>query len=508
MVQSEAPTLVLLVVFIHLSFVLPAPLPCPNNCYMTEEHVVGWSSKQGLHCHCPDENGKASPCSWVGYGGTYSFPVCLDTIPTDFDKETRSILIKHLRSSTILDRTFQDFSNVAILKIQKSNVSAIQPGAFRGLSLVERLYLDDNRISSLGPDVFGGLDSMEYLYLHKNGISTISQHALRGLPTLAMLRLSDNRLTSVPIEALLQPKALAVANLQTNLITTIDRRVMCLNQNQRMNLMLLFNPLKCDKNLTWFICNLSLLDHVAFRKSLECASPSDLSGTFLTTLRSNFCKKNVDVSPQESATCDTTVNKSMPGPRAISKYPNTEIVPFAIDTETHYNKNTPHNEYYNGTLYTHNMTVPETTEIENIILLAGNSMINLHDDRTHLYSILTAVVLPSLCVLVSAVVISLYCHCTGHARNNNVPDDRSETSGSHTLEPYAVIYSQTDSVELQASNINPSPQMPTPHVGNIIQPYAVTFAEVSVIYNQDLVPDPQPSSEGYYENQGLEFCRV
>ena len=120
---------------------------CPNNCYMDD---VGWETSEGLHCHCPDENGKASPCSWVAYGGTYSFPVCLDTIPTDFDKETQSIVIKHLRSTTILERSFPDTSRLQLLKIQKSTVSAVQPGAFKGLPMVTVLYLDDNRIKSLG----------------------------------------------------------------------------------------------------------------------------------------------------------------------------------------------------------------------------------------------------------------------------------------------------------------------------------------------------------------------
>ncbi|KAI8517084.1 hypothetical protein Bbelb_056650 [Branchiostoma belcheri] len=92
----------------RLLFVVAAPLACPKNCFMTEEHADGWSNKEGLHCHCPDEKGKASPCSWIGYSGKCTFSICLDAIPTDFDKETHSIFIKHLRSSTILEWSFQN----------------------------------------------------------------------------------------------------------------------------------------------------------------------------------------------------------------------------------------------------------------------------------------------------------------------------------------------------------------------------------------------------------------
>ena len=123
---------------------------CPNNCRIAEEHVVDWVNKQGLHCQCPGGDGRGSPCSWVGYGGTKNFPLCLDTIPTGFDEGTCSIFIKHLRSSKILERSFSNVSSVLFLGIQYSNVSMIQPGAFLGLSSVERLYLDHNRISSLG----------------------------------------------------------------------------------------------------------------------------------------------------------------------------------------------------------------------------------------------------------------------------------------------------------------------------------------------------------------------
>ncbi|KAI8517086.1 hypothetical protein Bbelb_056670 [Branchiostoma belcheri] len=55
-------------------------------------------------------------------------------MPTGFDRNTCSIFVEHLRSSTILERSFRDVPSVILLGIQRSNVSRIQPGAFLGLS--------------------------------------------------------------------------------------------------------------------------------------------------------------------------------------------------------------------------------------------------------------------------------------------------------------------------------------------------------------------------------------
>ncbi|XP_019637264.1 PREDICTED: uncharacterized protein LOC109479714 [Branchiostoma belcheri] len=516
MLRSKAPVLVLLV-FSRLLFVLAAPLACPKNCFMTEEHADGWSNKEGLHCHCPDEKGKASPCGWIGYSGKCTFPVCLDAIPTDFDKETHSIFIKHLRSSTILERSFQNSPNVALLKIQKSNVSTIQPGAFLGLPMVEKLYLDDNRISNLGPDVFVGLVNMEYLYLQCNRISVISPYAFRGLPTLTTLRLADNQLRSVPVEALLQlptREARMIVNIQSNRITTVDKHVRCLKDHIR--LMMLFNPFKCDKNLTWFICNLSELENISFRKSLQCASPPELSETFLTARRKDVCQNDGAAGAPKETEITTTCNEPstmtasememiIPGPKPVSKHLDEETTPLAAQTETRCTTNTIYdssitNEYYNETPYTNNMTPTEhTAEVEHIILLARNPVVNINGNRIHLLRILKAVILPFFGVLVPAVVISLCHHCKGHTCND-IPNDESD----QVPEPYAVIYSQNDSLEPQAPNRN----LPTTSVGdvasagNIIQPYAVTFTDVSVIYNQDLALDAQPSGERYDEDPG------
>eukprot|EP00058_Branchiostoma_floridae_P017843 XP_002603332.1 hypothetical protein BRAFLDRAFT_71375 [Branchiostoma floridae] len=131
----------LLLVSNHLLLVPEAAQRCPDDCFT---RVV-------FSCRCPNPNGKGSSCSWVGHGGTYVFPVCLDAIPTDFPRETQSIIIEHLSSSTLLEQSFQNLriERLNHLNIRKSNVSAIQPRAFFGLSYLSHLYLADNRISRL-----------------------------------------------------------------------------------------------------------------------------------------------------------------------------------------------------------------------------------------------------------------------------------------------------------------------------------------------------------------------
>ncbi|KAI8502291.1 hypothetical protein Bbelb_198790 [Branchiostoma belcheri] len=132
----------LLVISNHLLLISAPASRGPDNCRCTthEKRVI---------CRCPYRIRGGSSCSWIGYGGKYSFSVCLDTIPTDFDNATVSIFIKHLRSPVILKGSFPNSPDVWMLQIRESNVSRVQPGAFRGLPLVSNLYLDDNRISSL-----------------------------------------------------------------------------------------------------------------------------------------------------------------------------------------------------------------------------------------------------------------------------------------------------------------------------------------------------------------------
>ncbi|XP_078699829.1 uncharacterized protein LOC144926701 [Branchiostoma floridae x Branchiostoma belcheri] len=258
MAQNKALLYFLLVVSNQLLLVSAPALRCPDSCSSQTLYLFG----RVVICHCPDKNWAGSPCSWIGYRGKYSFPACLDAIPTDFVKATVSIFIKHLRSSTIFERSFPNSPEVQNLWIWESNVSTVQPGAFQGLPLVKTLSLSDNRISSLEPDTFLGLERVTNLNLERNAISIISQHAFRGLPLLAMLRLNENRLRSVPVDVLLPLTALKVASLKTNRITTIDSQVLRLSHNQALGLLLEKNPLKCDANLTWFICNLPELNHI------------------------------------------------------------------------------------------------------------------------------------------------------------------------------------------------------------------------------------------------------
>ncbi|KAI8500732.1 hypothetical protein Bbelb_215500 [Branchiostoma belcheri] len=250
---------------------------CPA-CCLTERSLGYGRGPLNLRCRCPDVRGKASPCSWVGYNGeAYNFPVCLDAIPTDFYKDTLAIFIKHLRSSTVMARSFPDSPQLQNLHIRESNVSMIQPGAFEGLQLVENLYLTDNLIFCLEPDTFLGLLSLRNLYINKNKISFVSQHAFRGLPTLADLSLAENQLRSVPVDALLWPKSLRFATLTRNHITTVDHRIMWLKRNQSFHLMMNENRLTCSKNLT---CGTLL---TSFQKVLIEFGGCDQSDTSVTT---------------------------------------------------------------------------------------------------------------------------------------------------------------------------------------------------------------------------------
>ncbi|KAI8515941.1 hypothetical protein Bbelb_067540, partial [Branchiostoma belcheri] len=453
MAGNKALLYFLLVVSNQLLLVSAPASRCPNSC---RSYSVNSFGRKRVTCYCPDKNWVGSPCSWIGYGGTYRFPACLDAIPTGFVKGTLSIFIKHLRSSTISEWSFPNSPEVQYLSIRESNVSTVQPGAFQGLPLVKDLSLSDNRISSLEPDTFLGLERVTNLYLNRNAISIISQHAFRSLPLLAKLWLRENRLRSVPVNALLPLSALKVAGLETNHITTIDSQVLRLSHNRALQLFLAKNPLKCDANLTWFICHLPELDHIFDRDILMCASPANLSGILLATVRKDISQTNTGWSPQDirSERCDETSTAT--GPHTSQRLYND-----TIPTEMPYTNATPGSEYQATT------TSQATTGTDIVTLPSFGPILTEEDDSYHVNAIIMAVAVPLLMVLASAVVVCLYerCHSTGMARHN-AP---AETDGNSTP-------SDRDSV----TGRRPSPVKDQTSEGNDdIEPYAVSYMDVS-----------------------------
>eukprot|EP00058_Branchiostoma_floridae_P014466 XP_002599954.1 hypothetical protein BRAFLDRAFT_74077 [Branchiostoma floridae] len=285
MLRCEAVVLFLLV-STQPQFMPAATQGCPGSC---KTDILG---HRKFACNCPYYKRKdESPCIWIGYGGkTYSSDQCMNAVPTGFREGTQVIRMKHLRSPTLLERSFPNISSLQTLRIERSNVSTIQPGAFRGLPSVDHLSLPNNRISRLDSDTFLGLEVLASLYLHMNAISSISRDAFRGLPCLSNLQLSHNRLTSLPVEPLLKLKALKTIHSRRNRISTIYSNVVYLNHNQCLSIELGGNRLRCDKNLTWFVCNLQYLKHITDRHFLRCESPARIRGTFLTTMRNYMCR--------------------------------------------------------------------------------------------------------------------------------------------------------------------------------------------------------------------------
>ncbi|XP_019623084.1 PREDICTED: SLIT and NTRK-like protein 4 [Branchiostoma belcheri] len=404
----------------HLHVVLvAAEWGCPDGC-----NASPWPIRI---CNCPSD-GHGKPCSWVGHDGTtYRFDRCLDAVPTGFHRETRSIKLAHLRSSTLPDGSFPDTPKIPYIEIKQSNVSIIQPGAFRGLQSAIVLCLVDNRISSLGPDTFMGLEKLESLYLDKNVISSISRNAFRGLPNLAQLKLSQNHLTSVPVEAFLLPRALLLANLTKNRIATIHSNVMRLNQSD-LRVIVDKNDLRCDENLTWFICILPRLRQIRLNNLTKCVSPAELQGFPLATVRNNICKTNTARSPE-------AYNKTISMEPASTQQTHTNVVSAS----------------------------QHTTEMDRAIVLGGGpAIINRDVNRTYTIAVISAVVVPLLFVLSPLGVFFIYKRWCGHGE---------------------VLARQDRPTEMQESDRNPQTGGPQPTPAQdqssgdseTIQPYAVGF---------------------------------
>eukprot|EP00058_Branchiostoma_floridae_P017721 XP_002603210.1 hypothetical protein BRAFLDRAFT_93378 [Branchiostoma floridae] len=479
MKMSQSKMLLLFVLISNHLLILFVPVSsqrCPDSCFTDFLGV----SRRVLKYDCPDKNGEGSPCSWEGQGGTYSFPVCLDAVPTGFNKNTRSILITAVRNPTLLERSFPNISSIRVLflEITKTNISTIQPGAFRGLSYVIKIYLQANRITSLEADTFVGLESLTHLFLDKNSIAAISQHAFRGLPLLKVVQLSHNCLRFLPVDAILQLKAFTLVNLATNHIATINSSVLRL---RHFRLVVTDNRLRCDESLTWFICNLQAhkLEFILSQHSLSCASPAHLRDALLTTM-------GRDVS-------QTSTYRSLQGTGSVPcgklSVTTAEIISAGLKTVNMYNETVPTEHYYTETPYTINMAVSEHTTgmgQTHIIFLGKNPTVNEHERTTQLLLMVCAVVVPLLLVLASGFVIFF---CGGKCLDpNNIPVGTTEENpasskadGSHHIEPYAVVYD--DSVELHTpvtSSATGRPgNPPTSEDDYTIQPYAVSYMDVS-----------------------------
>eukprot|EP00058_Branchiostoma_floridae_P021665 XP_002607155.1 hypothetical protein BRAFLDRAFT_68051 [Branchiostoma floridae] len=492
MLRSEVLVLFLLAIVSTHLHVMPAPAQrCPNSC------GIGHRGLQ-FDCHCPVFNLENSRCSWVGHEGkTYNSYFCMDAVPTGFQEGTHTIFIKHLRSPIILEWSFPNISSLQGLRIEKSNVSAIEPGAFRGLHSVWRLSIVENRISRLEPDTFIGLERLKLLYLNKNAISSISPYAFRGLPCISVLKLHQNQLTSVPVEALLQPKALKVTHLNQNHIATINSNVLHL---EHLHVQVNDNELRCDENLAWFVCHLPHLLQISHRYDLKCQSPEHLQGTVLTSLMQNVCQTNTEGS-HGGIGYTTEVSSSSP------KHGNVPIpspnVSIAIPS---YNKNSPTNEDRESP-YTNDVPVSQyTTEVDRVVILWGSPIINKADNSTYTMAMIVAVVLPLLLVFTSVGVL-LICKrwCGAGLADGDQPTgtDEEESEGSQNIEPYAVVYS--DSTGLQGSDNNsPTGSQPSraqpPVDSETIQPYAVAYDE-----DQGPESDIRPYAVAYDEDQGQEY---
>eukprot|EP00058_Branchiostoma_floridae_P021666 XP_002607156.1 hypothetical protein BRAFLDRAFT_68050 [Branchiostoma floridae] len=460
---------------------------CPDICRTV------YRDGQKFDCHCPifdNRNGEKSYCSWVGHGGkmhrSYS---CIDAVPTGFQEGTQLIYIQHLRSPILLEGSFPNISSLQSLRIEKSNVSTIQPGAFRGLQSVTTLTLEDNRIARLEPDTFIGLERLEFLYLNKNAISSISPCAFRGLSRIIDIQLAENLLATVPVEALLQPKSLKLTTLNQNHIATIDSNVLHL---KHLRVQLDDNELRCDENLTWFICHLPHLLQISHRYDLKCQSPEHLQGVVITSLLHYFCTDsshggigytiNVSiVSPQHD-------NVSIPSPSHMSiSSPYYKTSPMNEDTESPYANDVPVSQH--------------TTEGDHVVILWGNPVNNNSGISTHTLAMI-GVFLPLLLVFASVGVLLICKPWRGADQPTGTNEEESEES--QNIEPYAVVYSV--SAEVQGCDNNSSTgSQPTPAQSPVdsetIQPYAVAYDE-----DQGPEYDIRPYAVAYGdEDQGPEY---
>ncbi len=124
--------------------------------------------------------------------------------------------------SSIQPGTFRGLPNLVHLRLNDNQITSIQPGTFQGLSKLWELNLQNNRITSIQPGTFQGLSNLEELVLMNNQITSIQSGTFQGLQRLAGLWLNDNQITSIQPGTFQGLQNLGVLNLNDNQITSIQ----------------------------------------------------------------------------------------------------------------------------------------------------------------------------------------------------------------------------------------------------------------------------------------------
>ena len=128
----------------------------------------------------------------------------LTSIPNDIDRLSNlyGLDFDGTGITSIPADAFSDFSYLAFLSINNSELEGIDVNAFRGDSLedLQVLEFQNNEISELPAGMFSGMTQLRQVFLNENEIVNLPAGLFEGVTTLDMLQLGSNPGAPFPID--------------------------------------------------------------------------------------------------------------------------------------------------------------------------------------------------------------------------------------------------------------------------------------------------------------------
>ncbi|CAH1250179.1 Hypp8800 [Branchiostoma lanceolatum] len=290
-----------------------------------------------------------------------------------------------------------------------------------------------------------------------------------------------------------------------------------LNQNKRLMVQVGHNQLRCDENLTWFICHLFQVRQISHRYHLECASPAERRGTILSTLwrdcqtnMTSTSHKRISITTDEDAPITSSYNRTIPTVDSTKLLSTDDVSVLQLTTEMGRvgNLEDPGIKKEDNGNHT---KLPTTNDIPVALLTTekarldslGDPSTNEDDKSYHAMVMICAVAVPLLLVLASVGAIVIYKRCYGaslaHRNQPGMSARDATTEESQNIEPYAVVY--FDPAEHQADDSCRIPLYGAdcPDTPRVVRRLTSPIPQQNIINQQAAIanqPVAQPNLEG------------
>ena len=165
----------------------------------------------------------------------------LTELPAELSTQETCLNISYNDFSIICSNMFSALTNLTIIRLDKNQISTIEPGAFNGSFPLQYLYLNVNILEIIEANVFASLTHLRELHLDQNKIKTLEKGAFIGLFNLRSLYLHSNALEVLLSEVFGSLNQLTQLWLCINKISVIENgsfvglvklRHLCLHTNK------------------------------------------------------------------------------------------------------------------------------------------------------------------------------------------------------------------------------------------------------------------------------------